>query len=99
MDYSNPDFWIALGVGGGIIGLLSLIQQVMSKNPDHPYSGVRYRAVFRDFFFGAFITSILYMFLPESFQNMIAAGQAKFSGGGVSSSSTDFEIQTGPARF
>jgi hypothetical protein len=101
MDYTNPDFWIAIGVGGGVIGLFSAIQQVFSKNPEDPYPGMRYRSIFRDFFFGAFITAVLYMFLPESFQSMITAGQTSLSKltGGASSLSTEVEIQTGPARF
>jgi hypothetical protein len=103
MDYTNPDFLLALGIGGTAIGVLSLLFQVMSKNHEEPYSGIRYRAVFRDFFFGAFITSLLYMFMPESVLNVVSASQetlSKLSGGSPFASSTpDLEIQTGPARF
>jgi hypothetical protein len=98
MDYTNPDFWIAIGIGGGVIGILSAAVQASQKNPDTPY---RPRAIFRDFFFGAFITATLYMILPESFQTMIAAAQAKVSSGftSVASAVPEVEIQTGPARF
>ena len=103
MDYTNPDFLLSIGIGGTVIGVLSLLFQVFSKNPEHPYPGIRYRAVFRDFFFGAFLTSLLYMFMPESVLNVVSAGQetlSKLSGGSPFASSTsDLEIQTGPARF
>jgi hypothetical protein len=106
MDYTNTDFWIAIAIGGTVVGSFNLLQQVFYKNPEEPYSGIRYRTVFRDFFFGSFLTALLYMLLPESFQNMISAGQTslqKLSGGSLasftSSAPQDFEIQTGPARF
>lgn len=102
MDYTNPDFWISIGVGGGIIGFLSLIQQFLTKNQEEPYSGIRYRAVFRDFFFGAFLTALLYMFLPDSIINLISAGKSglqKLTGGSLEAVPSEFEIQTGPARF
>lgn len=103
MDYTNPEFWIAICVGGGVIGTLSAVQQVFSRNKDYPYDGIKYRAIFRDFFFGAFLTALLYMFLPESFHSLISAGQTtinKLTGGSSSIPiTTDFEIQTGPARF
>ncbi len=100
MDYTNTDFWVAIGVGGSIVASLSAGQQLMTK---HEGQELRYRAVFRDFCFGAFLSAILYMFLPESIHTWISAGQnaVKEVSKGVASSvsSGDYEIQTGPARF
>jgi hypothetical protein len=107
MDYTNPEFWIALGVGGSLVGAMSAGQQFMNKNSNQPYSEFRVRAVIRDFCLGAFLTAILYMFLPDSFHSMISFGQDTLTkiGGSVtekvskSVSFSDMELQTGPARF
>ncbi len=102
MDYTNTDFWIAIGVGGSVVASLSAGQQLMTKEPGQD---VRYRAVFRDFCFGAFLTAILYMFLPESIHSWITVGQSAVSKGvsGLASSTKsnfgEYELQTGPARF
>jgi hypothetical protein len=104
MDYTNTDFWVAIGVGGSVVASLSAGQQLFTKEAEQE---VRYRAVFRDFCFGAFLTAILYMFLPESIQSWISVGQTavKEVSKGVSgltsgtSSFADYELQTGPARF
>jgi hypothetical protein len=104
MDYTNTDFWIAIGVGGSVVASLSAGQQFMTKESGQD---LRYRAVFRDFCFGAFLTAILYMFLPESIHSWITVGQSavKEVSKGVSglasapSSFGDYELQTGPARF
>jgi hypothetical protein len=101
MDYTNTDFWVAIGVGGSVVASLSAGQQVMNKEAGQE---LRYRTVFRDFCFGAFLTAILYMFLPESIHSWISIGQTVVSKGvsGLASSSTsfsDYELQTGPARF
>lgn len=72
MDYTNTDFWIAIFVGGSIIAALSAGQQFFWKTSDAPQE-FRKRAVVRDFCIGSFLTAILYMFLPESFQGLISA--------------------------
>jgi hypothetical protein len=106
MDYSKPGFWIAIGSGGFIIGLASLIQQYANKQPTEP---INYRAIFRDFFIGAFLTATIYMFLPESIDSLISAatnmipkttpltqsGGADIPAGPIA----DIELQCGPARF
>jgi hypothetical protein len=101
MDYSNPDFWIAIGVGGSLIASLSAGQQWMNK--EEPFNT---RAVIRDFCFGAFLTAMLYMFLPESFHSWISAAGSMIpsstkamSGGAAPASASDIELQVGPARF
>ena len=108
MDYTNTDFWIAIGVGGSIVGAMSTAQQLLYKNESEPYSGFRVRAVLRDFCLGAFLTAVLYMFLPETFSSWIssastaASSMSKGMSGGSSSSSSGFgeyELQVGPARF
>jgi hypothetical protein len=104
MDYTNTDFWIAIGIGGSLVASLSAGQQVMNKEPG---TDIRYRAVVRDFCFGAFLTAIMYMFLPESIHSWISVGQSAVkevskSVSGASSSFSgfgDYELQTGPARF
>lgn len=103
MDYSQPGFWIAIGVGGSLVAGASGLQQVMSKTPDQD---IRYRAILRDFCFGAFLTAIVYMFLPESILSWVSAGQSALSNTVTSISSKaptdslgDIELQVGPARF
>jgi hypothetical protein len=109
MDYTNTDFWIAIIAGGGVIASLSAGQQVFWKDPDAPQE-FRVRAVVRDFCIGAFLTAVLYMFLPESFQGLISAGSSAaqtmktsvtsaIQSGGSSSVLESMEIRTGPARF
>jgi hypothetical protein len=113
MDYTKGDFWIAILAGGSVIAAASAGQQIMWKDPDSMQEGFRARAVVRDFCIGAFLTAVLYMFLPESFQNMISVGSSaaqsmksavvSSTGGGASSNSfsgfDSMEIRTGPARF
>ncbi len=111
MDYTQPHFWIALGVGGTLVAALSLGQQLMSKQADDPYSeGIRIRPVLRDFCLGAFLTAMIYMFVPESISSWIEAGQATISntiqsvksqsgGGAAAPIQQDFDLQIGPARF
>ncbi len=106
MDYKNPDFWIALGVGGVLVGILSTVQQFMSKNPENPDEGIRYRAIFRDFCIGAFLSSIVYMFIPDSVSQFVSFGSSTLSkvsssmtGGSAATSLNEIELQTGPARF
>ena len=105
MDYAKPGFLIALLIGGCLVASLSFTQQAFTKDPEEPF---RMRAVFRDFFIGAFLTSTAYMFLPESIDSIISSGSNLFSahGGGAAgaaaadaSISADIELQTGPARF
>ena len=104
MDYTNTDFWIAIGIGGSLVASLSAGQQIYNKEPE---TDLRYRAIVRDFCFGAFLTAIMYMFLPESIHSWISVGQmavkevSKSVSGAPSSFSgfSDYELQTGPARF
>ena len=108
MDYTNTDFWITIFVGGSIIAAVSAGQQIFWKSPDNPQE-FRKRAVIRDFCIGAFLSAILYMFLPESFQGLIStsttAAQSVSSTiknsiqSGGSSNLESLEIRTGPARF
>ena len=110
MDYTNTDFWIAILGGGGVIASLSAGQQLFWKDSDAP-SEFRVRAVVRDFCFGAFLTAVLYMFLPESFQGLISAGTNAAhtmtssvtsviqAGGSGITGIESMEIRTGPARF
>jgi hypothetical protein len=109
MDYTNTDFWIAIGVGGSLVGAMSTAQQLLNKNENEPYSGFRGRAVLRDFCLGAFLTAILYMFLPETFSSWISSAQSvassvvskgmSGSASGTTSGFGDYELQVGPARF
>jgi len=100
MDYTNPGFWIALMVGGSLAALLSAFHQYTSTKSKESF---RYRAVFRDFCIGAFLTAAVYMFLPESITKWISetlplqSVKLEQSGGSVLSS--DIELQVGPARF
>ncbi len=107
MDTAQPGFWIAIVLGGSSVAALSAIQQFRSKDVSTPF---RPQPVLRDFCFGAFLTAILYMFLPESFEKMLSAGGSALSGamekakgqiggGAASSNLGELELQTGPARF
>lgn len=111
MDYGKPAFWIAIGVGGSIVAALSFGQQATTKDESEPF---RMRAVFRDFCIGAFLTTLIYMFLPESIDSWISSASGAVSGavskvslpqigGGdlvpTSTAGLDIELQTGPARF
>lgn len=105
MDYTQPGFWVAIGVGGSLVASLSAYQQFSMKQPGEDF---RIRAVIRDFCLGAFLTAILYMFLPESMLSWVSAGQSLVSStvNKISSSTPtqgggfgDIELQTGPARF
>lgn len=108
MNTSQPGFWIAIGVGGSLVATLSAVQQYRGKDIGEAF---RPQPVVRDFCIGAFLTAILYMFLPESFETMVSAGQGMVSDA-VSKATTqiggngqaavgggDIELQIGPARF
>jgi hypothetical protein len=107
MDYAKPGFLIALLIGGCLVAALSFAQQAFTKDPEEPF---RMRAVFRDFFIGAFLTSTAYMFLPESIDSIVSSGSDFFSAplggsgagagaGAAAATPADIELQTGPARF
>jgi len=108
MDYSKPGFWAAICLGGFIIGIASLIQQYSTKDPRE---SIRFRAIFRDFFIGAFLTASAYMFLPESIDSLTSSffnalptstqsgGNSTTSGTSGTSGTSDIELQFGPARF
>lgn len=111
MDYGKPGFWVAIGIGGSLIAALSFGQQLTTKQPDESF---RMRAVFRDFCIGAFLTTLIYMFLPESIDSWISSITGTVSsvmskttlpqlGGGdlvpSTSNAVDIELQVGPARF
>jgi hypothetical protein len=112
MDYTQPQFWIALSIGGASVATLSAVQQWYTLK-QAPEAEFRIRPVLRDFCIGAFLTSIIYMFLPDSITSMIESGQkslssytssmmpAQQSGGGSidMQDAPKFEIKTGPARF
>jgi len=54
----KPGFWLAIGIGGAIVAAFSFAQQYSSKKPNEPF---RMRAVFRDFFLGAFLSATIYV--------------------------------------
>ena len=101
MDYTKSEFWIAIGVGGGIVAMLSTIQQLTNKDHTEPYSGFRVKPVVRDFLLGAFVMGIVYMLIPDSIQNWVSSAKTMVGGAlpQSSPSSFDIELQTGPARF
>jgi len=103
MDYPKTGFWIALSVGGLLVGAMSFAQQAATKEANESF---RLRAVFRDVCIGAFLTAIIYMFLPESIEtwtSSVIGGLTKTveSGGSQTASGPigDIELQIGPARF
>ncbi len=98
MDYTQPGFWIALGIGGVVVASLGTFQQYQTKESEQP---LKIRAIFRDFFIGAFLTSLLYMLIPDSIESVISQGTELISKTTSSAKSLapELELRTGPARF
>ena len=97
MDTSQPGFWIAILIGGTVIAAASAFQQYSTK-PEQ----FNTKPVIRDFCIGAFLTAVIYMFIPDTVQNLLSSGQTALSSMASSSQATanaDVELQTGPARF
>jgi len=108
---NNPGVWIAIAVGGGVVGTISALHQYTSKG-NEPFN---IRPIIRDFCLGAFLAAAVYMFLPESIDSWISAGSSLKDSlvpklgsmtsvfgatpASVSVSTPDIELQTGPARF
>jgi hypothetical protein len=97
MDTSQLGFWIAILIGGAVIAAASAFQQYSTKPEEF-----NTKPVIRDFCIGAFLTAVIYMFIPDTVQNLLSSGQMALSSMGSSSQATanaDVELQTGPARF
>lgn len=99
MDTSQPGFWIAILIGGTVIAAASAFQQYSTK-PEQ----FNTKPVIRDFCIGAFLTAVIYMFIPDTVQNLLSSSQTALSSMASSSQATasanaDVELQTGPARF
>jgi hypothetical protein len=102
MDTSQPGFWIAILIGGTVIAAASAFQQYSTK-PEQ----FNTKPVIRDFCIGAFLTAVIYMFIPDTVQNLLSSGQTALSSmasshasaSSSSSANADVELQTGPARF
>jgi len=102
MDSSQPGFWIAILIGGTVIAAASAFQQY-NTSPEQ----FNTKPVIRDFCIGAFLTAVIYMFIPDTIQNLLSSGQTALSSMGLSqasasasaSANADVELQTGPARF
>ena len=92
MDFTKSGVWKAVLGGGILIAIASYIYQIYTKEPTEE---VRLRPVLRDFCLGASVTASIYMFLPESFDSILAYTETKPS----VASAVDIELQTGPARF
>ena len=97
---TKPGFWMALAIGGTVVGAASFGQQVMTKKEGEAF---RMRAVARDFILGAFLSATIYMMLPDSVDSWMAS-LIKTGGGAMSApvssgSSSEIELHTGPARF
>ena len=97
---TKPGFWMALAIGGALVGAASFAQQSMTRKDGEPY---RLRAVFRDFILGAFLSATIYMMLPDSVDSLttslIKTGGGVMSATVSSTPSSDVELHTGPARF
>jgi hypothetical protein len=109
MDYGKPAFWIALGTGGVLVGGMSLVQQISTKKQGEE---IRYKAVLRDFFIGAFLTTLIYVMLPESMDTWVSSATSAITssvskvsiGGAIDTAAAaatggEIELQVGPARF
>jgi hypothetical protein len=76
IDSSQPGFWIAIAIGGSLIASASAYQQYTSNLQGQEFSS---KPVIRDFCIGAFITAVIYMFLPDTIQAMLSSGQTAAS--------------------
>jgi hypothetical protein len=101
MDTSQPGFWIAILIGGAVIAAASAFQQYNTK-PEQ----FNTKPVIRDFCIGAFLTAVIYMFIPDTVQNLLSSSQTAASTALSSltkapavTANADVELQTGPARF
>ena len=95
MEVPNAGFWIALLIGGLVIGSASAIQQYLTKDKNNGEFNIK--AIARDFFIGAFLTSVIYMFIPDSIQSLFSSIKESLP---TSSEVVEMpEIQTGPAKF
>ena len=95
MEVPNAGFWIALLIGGLVIGSASAIQQYLTKDKNNGEFNIK--AIARDFFIGAFLTSVIYMFIPDSIQDLFSSIKESLP---TSSEVVEMpEIQTGPAKF
>ncbi|NDB61342.1 hypothetical protein EB001_23325 [bacterium] len=97
---TKPGFWMALAIGGALVGAASFAQQSMTRKDGEPY---RLRSVVRDFILGAFLSATIYMILPDSVDSLttflMKTGGSPISASLSSSASSDVELHTGPARF
>ena len=90
---------------------LSFAQQWSNKKEGEE---IRYRAVLRDFFIGAFLTTLIYIMLPESMDTWVSSATnaitssvskvASQAGGALDTAAAaatggEIELQVGPARF
>ena len=98
---SQSGFWVAILIGGIVIAAASAFQQYSTK-PEQ----FNTKPVIRDFCIGAFLTAMIYMFVPDTIQNLLSSGQTAASTALSSltqspavTANTDVELQTGPARF
>jgi hypothetical protein len=98
MEVPQSGFWIAIAIGGVLIAGMSSAQQIWFKDPEEQ-PGFRFKAVARDFFIGAFLAAIAYMFLPESIQSWVNSSQKAITAATSTNPLPDVELQTGPARF
>jgi hypothetical protein len=91
-------FWIALVIGGVVVGTLSLLYQLYGNK-----DGVKPKAIARDFIFGSFFSALGFHFMPETMNEMFEKGkdsiQAMASAVPAASTVADIDLHTGPARF
>jgi cytochrome bd-type quinol oxidase subunit 1 len=94
---SQSGFWVAILIGGMVIAAASAFQQYSTK-PEQ----FNTKPVIRDFCIGAFLTAMIYMFVPDTIQNLLSSGHtalSSFTQSPAVTASADVELQTGPARF
>jgi len=99
---SNTPLFVSVILGGILISLLGTAQTIYVQKESFQVKGV-----FRDFFIGAILVTLLYQLVPESvtsvgsFLTDMKLPTFSMSGGGakINSISPDFELQTGVPRF
>ena len=78
----NPQFWMAIALGGVFIAILGSIAEYM-REKELPKA----KGVVRDFLIGSILTSLIFQFVPESVTDIMSGMPTfpvpSFSGGAM----------------
>jgi hypothetical protein len=89
----NPQFWMAIALGGVFIAILGSIAEYM-REKELPKA----KGVVRDFLIGGILTSLIFQFVPESVTDIVN-GMPTFSVPSFSGGAIEPELQVGVPKF